>query len=136
MVGTTMAIRFIEIHPADSAEELNTEWVIITNDGKVPFHTRNVGMTVGRRGSAKKYLLGIIEPGFVLQPGDKVRMCTGNPTTEEHGKPPAETAFVRNYFLLRSKTYVKEPGAVLTLTLRGLPISKGEFDPTNPGSVR
>jgi len=31
---------------------------------------------------------------------------------------------------------VKEPGTVLTLMLRGTPISKGEFDPAQPSGVR
>ena len=68
-----MAIRFVEIKASDNPEALNSEWVILANDGKVPFHTRGCGMTVGRRGSAKKSLLGIIDPGFVLAPGQGVK---------------------------------------------------------------
>jgi len=131
-----MAIRLVEIKPADDPEQLNTEWVIITNDGKTAFHTGGVSMTVGHRGSAKKYVLGVITPGFVLKPGDRVRMCTGYPATEEHGEPPAETDDLKNYYLLRRKTYVKEPGTVLTLMLRGMPISKSEYDPSAPLGVR
>jgi len=85
-----MAIRFVEIKAAENTEQLNSEWVILENDGKQPFNTRGCGMTVGRRGSAKKSLLGIIDPGFVLQPGERMRMCTGNPATEKHGPPPPE----------------------------------------------
>ena len=58
-----------------------------------------------RRGSAKKSLLGIIDPGFVLQPGEKMRMCTGNPATQAHGSPPPEDA-VKNYFLFLPKPYL------------------------------
>src|SRR5690242_1896309 len=120
-----MAIRFVEIKPAESTEALNTEWVILENNGKAPFSTRGCGMTVGRRGSAKKSLLGIIDPGFVLQPGQKMRMCTGSPGTEKHGAAPAETDDLKNYFLFLPKAYVN-PGVVLTLVLRGLPVSKAE----------
>lgn len=130
-----MAIRFVEIKAADDAEALNSEWVILENVGKTPFNTRGCGMTVGRRGSAKKSLLGIIDPGFVLQPGEKVRMCTGNPATEKHGPAPAEDNGVKNYFLFLPKTYVKDAGTVLTLVLRGLPVSKAEYDPKQPGAV-
>jgi hypothetical protein len=130
-----MAIRFVEIKAAENAEALNSEWVILENDGKTPFNTRGCGVTVGRRGSSKKSLLGIIDPGFVLQPGDKMRMCTGNPATEKHGAPPAEDA-VKNYFLFLPKTYLDGgAGTVLTLVLRGLPVSKAEFDPAQPGGV-
>lgn len=130
-----MAIRFVEIKPADSADALNTEWVVLENDGKAPFNTRGCGMTVGRRGSNKKSLLGVIDPGFVLQPGAKIRMCTGNPATQAHGAPPPEDD-VKNYFLFLGKPYVGEAGTVLTLVLRGLPVSKAEFDPAAPAGVK
>ena len=128
-----MAIRFVEIKAAESSEALNTEWVILENTGKNPFHTRGCGMTVGRRGSNKKSLLGIIDPGFVLEPGARTRMCTGNPGTEAHGKPPEDDT--KNYFLFLPKAYVTK-GAVLTLVLRGLPVSKAEFDPEAAQGVK
>jgi len=129
-----MAIRFVEIKAAENTEQLNSEWVILENDGKQPFNMRGCGMTVGRRGSAKKSLLGIIDPGFVLQPGERMRMCTGNPATEKHGPPPPDDT-VKNYFLFLPKTYVSGPGTVLTLVLRGLPVSKAEYDPGKPGGL-
>jgi hypothetical protein len=129
-----MSIRFVEIKPAENAELLNSEWVILENTGKMPFSTRGCGMTVGRRGSAKKSLLGIIDPGFVLGPGERIRMCTGNPATAAHGAPPAEDV-VKNYFLFLPRTYVKDAGTVLTLVLRGLAVSKAEYDPAQPGGL-
>jgi hypothetical protein len=131
-----MPIRFVEIKAAENTEQLNSEWVILENDGKQPFSTRGCGMTVGRKGSAKKSLLGIIDPGFVLQPGERMRMCTGNPATEKHGPPPPEEqGGVKNYFLFLPKTYLNGAGTVLTLVLRGLPVSKAEFDPATPNGV-
>ncbi len=130
-----MAIRFVEINASADAEALNSEWVILENAGKNPFNTRGCGMTVGKRGSAKKSLLGIIDPGFILQPGEKMRMCTGNPATQAHGAPPPEDS-VKNYFLFLPRTYLdKGTGTVLTLVLRGLPVAKAEFDPAQPGGL-
>ena len=129
-----MAIRFVEIKASENTETLNAEWVILENDGKAPFNTRGCGMTVGRKGSSKKSLLGIIDPGFVLQPGERVRMCTGNPGTQAHGAAPEDG--VKNYFLFLPKTYLAGgAGTILTLVLRGLPVSKGEFDPSAPNGV-
>ena len=128
-----MAIRFVELHPADSAEALNTEHIVLENDGKSPFNTRGCGMTVGRKGSAKKSGLGVMDPGFLLAPGERVRMCTGDPGTEAHGKPPEDAT--RNYFLFLNKPVLQGPGTVLTLTLRGLPVCKVEYDPAQPGGV-
>jgi hypothetical protein len=135
MLRALMAIRFVEIKASENAETLNAEWVVLENAGKTPFSTRGCGMTVGRRGSAKKSLLGIIDPGFVLQPGERMRMCTGNPATQAHGAPPPEDT-VKNYFLFLPKTYLASgPGTVLTLVLRGLPVSKAEFDPAQPSGI-
>jgi hypothetical protein len=128
-----MAIRFVEIKAAENPEALNTEWVILENDGKTAFNTRGCGMTVGRRGSAKRSLLGIIDPGFVLAPGERMRMLTGNPGTQAHGAAPEDG--VKNYFLFLPRTYVHGAGTVLTLVLRGLPVSKAEFDPAQAGGI-
>jgi hypothetical protein len=85
---------------------------------------------VGRRGSAKKSLLGIIDPGFVLAPGERMRMLTGNPGTQVHGPAPEDD--VPNYHLFLPRTYVGAAGTVLILVLRGLPVSKAEYDPAQP----
>jgi hypothetical protein len=129
-----MAIKFVEVKAAETTEALNTEWVILENAGKAPFSTRGCGMTVGRRGSNKKSLLGIIDPGFVLQPGERMRMCTGNPGTQAHGAAPEDD--VKNYFLFLPKVYVGAAGTVLTLVLRGLPVSKVEYDPAQPRGIK
>lgn len=128
-----MAIRFVEIHAASDGEQLNTEWVVLENDGKLPFNTRGCGMSVGKKGQKRRSELGIIDPGFVLQPGERVRMLTGNPGTKAHGDPPEDG--VKNYFLFLPKTYLAGAGTVLTLTLRGLAVGKAEFDPAAPGGV-
>jgi hypothetical protein len=128
-----MAIHFVEIKASDNSETLNAEWVILENGGKTAFNTRGCGMTVGRRGSAKKSLLGIIDPGFVLGPGERMRMLTGNPGTQAHGPAPEDG--VKNYFLFLPRTYVHGVGTVLTLVLRGLPVAKAEFDPSQPGGI-
>jgi hypothetical protein len=129
-----MAIRFVEIHAATDPEQLNTEWVVVANDGKMPFNTRGCGMTVSRRGQKRRSDLGVIDPGFVLMPGDRMRLVTGNPGTKAHGEPPPEDQ-IKNYFLFLPQVMVKAPGTVLTMTLRGMPVSKAEFDPSKPTGV-
>jgi hypothetical protein len=128
-----MAIRIVEIHPAGDPQHLNTEWVVLENDGKNPFQTRGCGMTVSKRGEKRRSQLGIIDPGFLLAPGEKVRMLTGSPGREAEG-PVIEDA-IKNYYLLLPKLIVQGPGTVLTLTLRGLAVCKAEFDPKAPSGV-
>ena len=129
-----MAIRFVEIKASENPEALNSEWVILENDGKTPFNTRGCGMTVGRRGSAKKSLLGIIDPGFVLVPGQRMRMLTGSPGTQAHGAVPEDAT--PNYHLFLPRAYLAGgAGTVLTLVLRGLPVAKAEFDPAQASGI-
>lgn len=130
-----MAIRFVEIHAATEPELLNTEWVVLWNDGKLPFNTRGCGMSVSRRGKQGKTELGIIDPGFVLKPGDRVRMLTGSPGAKAQGEPPAETDEIKNYYLLLPKPYLRGPGTVLTVTFKGSPVTKAEFDPGQDAGV-
>jgi hypothetical protein len=128
-----MAIRIVEIHPAGDPQHLNTEWVVLENDGKNPFQTRGCGMTVSKRGEKRRSQLGIIDPGFLLAPGDKVRMLSGSPGREAEG--PVIEDEIKNYYLLLPKLILQGPGTVLTLTLRGLAVCKAEFDPTKPSGV-
>ena len=129
-----MAIRIVEIHAATDPELLNTEWVVLENDGKNPFQTRGCGMTVSKRGEKRRSQLGIIDPGFLLGPGEKVRMLTGSPGREAEGPVPEDGT--KNYFLLQPKVILQGPGTVLTVTLRGLAVCKAEFDPASSSGVR
>jgi hypothetical protein len=128
-----MAIRIVEIHPAGDPQHLNTEWVVLENDGKNPFQTRGCGMTVSKRGEKRRSQLGIIDPGFLLAPGEKVRMLTGSPGREAEG-PVIQDGIV-NYFLLLPRTILQGPGTELTLTQRGLAVCKAEFDPNAASGV-
>jgi hypothetical protein len=132
-VRARMAIRIVEIHPAGDPQHLNTEWVVLENDGKNPFQTRGCGMTVSKRGEKRRSQLGIIDPGFLLAPGDKVRMLSGSPGREAEG--PVIEDEIKNYYLLLPKLILQGPGTVLTLTLRGLAVCKAEFDPSKPSGV-
>jgi hypothetical protein len=62
-----------------------------------------------------------------------MRMCTGNPATQAHGTAPEDGT--KNYFLFLPRTYLQGAGTVLTLVLRGLPVSKAEYDPAVPSGV-
>lgn len=129
-----MAIKIIEIHPADEATALNTEWFVIENDGERPFSTRNCAMTVTRKGQKKRQELGVIDPGFSLAPGSRVRVHTGTPGRKEHGELPKDD--VQIYHLFLNDSILRGEGSVLTMTLRGLPVTKVTFDPAAENGVR
>ena len=128
-----MAIRIVEIHPADEDGALNTEWFVLLNDGQRPFMTRNCTLTVSMKGKKKRTQLGTIDPGFTLSPGGKVRVITGNPGRKAHGKAPEDD--LENYNLFLNESVLRGTGTVLTLALRSLPITKATYDPSAEGGV-
>ncbi len=129
-----MAIRFIEIHAAEDAEKLNTEWFVLENPGEKPFNTRNCVLSVRRKGQKKKRNLGTIDPGFVLAPGEKMRVLTGNPGRKAHGEAPKDDT--PNYNLFLGEPVLAVPGLELTLSLRTLPVCRATHDPESSTGVK
>jgi hypothetical protein len=128
-----MAIRIVQIHAADDAAKLNTEWFVVENTGDKPFSTKNCALGVAK-GGARAKALGTIAPGFVVNPGDKMRVITGNPGRKAHGEPPVDE--VPNYHLFLADQVLRGPGTVLTLSLRTLEVARASFDPETASGVK
>ena len=128
-----MALRIVEIHKANSPKELNTEWFVVENQGDKPFSTRNCVLSTSRPGSKKRTDLGTIDPGFVLAPGDKVRVLTGKAGRKVHGKPPSGD--IPNYNLFLNEPALRGPGTALVLSLRSRVMASATFDPEATSGV-
>lgn len=130
-----MAIRIIEIHPAEPPEILNREWFVLENQGETSFSMRGCTLSVARKGSPKKKPLGTIDPGVVIGPGEKVRVITGHPGRKAHGEMP-EAGDYKQYNLLLNESVLRGPGSTLTLALRSLPVTKATYEPEAAGGVK
>ncbi len=119
-----MAIRISEIHPAESPKALNTEWFIIENIGDKPFSTKNCVISVSPPNSKKRTDLVTLDPGFLLSPGEKVRVVTGNPGRKAHGAPPKDD--IRGYNLFLNSSALRGAGSTITFSLRSLMLAKGQ----------
>jgi hypothetical protein len=119
-----------EIHAASSdktAEKgLNDEWIIVVNSGDKAFSTAGCSVLVGR-GKGRLRQIGTLDPGFTLQPGESVRIVTGNPGKKAHGAPP--TGEPRNYHLFLAEPILAGPGTVVALALKQHEVARGTFDP-------
>jgi hypothetical protein len=129
-----MALRIVEIHPADGPELLNSEWFVVENGGELPFNTRNCTLVVHKKGAGKKSELGTMDPGFVLAPGERVRVVTGHPGKKAHGEMPEGEP--RSYNLFLGAPVLRGAGTVLTLALRSRALVSAEHDPAAPGGVK
>jgi hypothetical protein len=127
-----MTLRIVEIHPAGSPERLNDEWFVVENVGDRPFSTRNCALVTSLKGGARRSV-GTIDPGFVLAPGERVRVVTGHPGRKAHGELPAGEP--RAYSLFLGDPVLRGADTVLALTLRSREIVSARHDPTSPAGV-
>jgi hypothetical protein len=127
---TTLAVR--EIHAAGRGGPLNQEWFVVENVSDKPFNTAGCAVGVGK-GTGRLKILGTVDPGFVIAPGERVRVVTGNPGKKAHGKPPEDGT--KNYHLFSAEPLIVGPGTVIALVLRQLDVARGTFDPAAPGGV-
>jgi hypothetical protein len=129
----TMLLEITEIHPAESAKLLNTEWFVVHNVSDKPFSTRGCTLIRTRKNSKKSTALGTMDPGFSLAPGESVRVVTGNPGRKAHGKPPEDD--IKTYNLFLGGPILKGSGTVLLLKLRSNEVARVEFDPSADKNV-
>src|SRR5664279_2227498 len=98
-----MALIFREAHAAPDKKRINEEYFVLENRGATTVSTARLQVVSTRaprtgqkpqRGS----ILGVIDPGFTLQPGEKILVATGVPGKKSHGEPPAREG-MRTYHL-------------------------------------
>jgi hypothetical protein len=127
-----MAIQIVKINPAKDKTSLNTEWFVIENTGDKPFSTKNCALGTAHGGQRAKPI-GTLDPGFVLNPGDKYRVVTGRPGKKVHGKPPEDK--IPNYHLFLGDLVLKGAGTVVSLSLRTMEIARATFDPKSKTGI-
>jgi len=129
-----MALVFREMHPASSPELLNDEWFILENVGESPITTRGCVMTRGRSKS-RGAIMGTLDPGFGLKPGERIRLVSGIASKKGHGEPPAETDTLKNYHLFLKGPVLEGPGTVLRIVLKQIEFATATYAPAAPGGV-
>ena len=63
-----MALIFREAHAAPDKKQINEEWFVLENAGATSVNTGGLQVIAGRKGK-RGSVLGVIDPGFMLQPG-------------------------------------------------------------------
>ena len=126
-----------EIHASGTKGALNNEWFVVENAADKPFSTAGCTVSVGR-GKGRLRGVGALDPGFTIQPGEKVRVVTGNPGKKAHGTPPAPTGAAgepKNYHLFLAEPLLAGPGTVVALALKQHEIARATFEPTGADGV-
>jgi hypothetical protein len=135
-----MRIVIREIHAARAPGELNDEWFVIENAGDRAFSTAGCTVAVARgtgpgKGGGKLRALGTLDPGFLIQPGERVRLITGNPAKKAHGKAAPRENGERDYHLFLGGPILQGAGTVVAMALHQHEVARAVFDPASEAGV-
>ena len=121
-----MPLQFEEIHAAPDAKKINEEWFVLTNTGGTAVSTAGLSVIVNRPGK-RGSVLGQIDPGFLLQPGEKILVVTGMPGKKSQGEPPTREG-LRVYHLLQRESLLRGNGTTIRFALNQMDVAKVVYD--------
>ena len=134
-----MGLMFREAHAAPEKKLINEEYFILENDGAVSISTAHLQVISGRipapgQRAQRGSVLGVIDPGFMLQPGEKILVVSGVPGKKSHGEPPAREG-LRTYHLFQKAALLSGPGTIIKLVMNQVEVSRLVYDPKAPNGV-
>jgi hypothetical protein len=121
-----MPLVFEEVHAASDPKKVNEEWFMLANRSASPVSTRGLAVVVSRPGK-RGSVMGHIDPGFMLQPGEKIIIFSGIPGKKAQGEPP-EREGLRTYPLMQREVLLKGSGTVVRFVLNQVDVAKVTFD--------
>ena len=107
-----------ELHSASSSSALNDEWVTLENTGPNQINTAGCAVSVSRKGQKNGRVLGVLDPGFILKPGERARIICGSPAKKDQGTPPAEEEGLRNYHLFLKEPFLQKDDLTVRVLLK------------------
>ena len=128
-----MPLQFREAHATADTKRLNEEWFVLENAGATSVSTAGLQVIAARKGK-RGSVLGVIDPGFMLQPGEKILVVSGVPGKKSHGEPPAREG-MRTYHLFQRDRLLQGDGTVLKLAMNQLEVARLVYDKSAPGCV-
>src|SRR4029450_13480681 len=108
-----MPLLLREAHATADKKQLNGEWFVLENAGASSVSTAGLQVISGRKGK-RGLVVGVIDPGFMLQPGEKILVVSGIPGKKSHGDPPARGG-MRTYHLVQKQPLVEGDGIHIKL---------------------
>src|SRR5262245_7699280 len=128
-----MPLVFEEVHAAPDAKQINQEWFVLTNAGPTPISTAGFSVVVSRPGK-RGSVLGQIDPGFLLQPGEKILIVSGVPGKKSQGEPPKRDG-MRVYHLFLREGLLRGDGTTIRFALNQVDVARVTYDKAKPTGV-
>jgi hypothetical protein len=129
-----MPLVFEEAHAAPDKKKVNEEYFVLSNQGATAVSTAGLHVIVGRPGK-RGSVMGQIDPGFVLQPGEKILILSGIPGKQAQGTPPTREG-VRTYYLFQREGLLKGSGTILRFAMNQVDVARVVYDREAPSGVR
>jgi hypothetical protein len=129
-----MPLVFEEAHAAPDKKKVNEEYFVLANQGATAVSTAGLHVIVGRPGK-RGSVMGQIDPGFVLQPGEKILILSGIPGKIAQGTPPAREG-MRTYYLFQREGLLKGNGTILRFAMNQVDVARVVYDRESPSGVR
>jgi hypothetical protein len=123
-----------ELHPSSKPELLNEEWLVVENTGPNPWNAHGCALTLSRNPNERPHPIGTLDPGFILQPNEQIRLVTGSPSKKAQGAPPDDKK-VKNYHLFLREPMLARPGVILRVALKQAELARAVFAPTEKNGI-
>jgi hypothetical protein len=131
-----MQVTIRMLHPKEQPEALNQEWIVLENTGGTVFRSHGCSLEVARSRGGRGHRLGTtIDPGFLLRPGERIRMVTGTPGRKIDGPPPSEEEIKNYHLFLKAPVLADGRGTVVRLVLNQVELCHATFDPDAPSGI-
>jgi len=128
-----VALVFREAHAAPDKKKINEEYFILENTGGTAVSTARLQVIASLKGK-RGNVLGMIDPGFTLQPGEKILVVSGFPGKKSHGEVPARDG-LRVYHLLQREGLLRGTGTIIRLAMNQIEVARLEYDAAAPNGV-
>ena len=128
-----MPLIFEEVHAAPDKKKVNEEYFVLTNTGASAVSTAGLHVIVSRQGK-RGSVRGQIDPGFVLQPGEKILILSGIPGKQAQGEPIVREG-LRTYYLFQREGLLLGSGTTLRFALNQIDVARVTYQKDAPHGV-
>jgi len=128
-----MPLVFEEVHAAPDKKKVNEEYFVLANQGASAVSTAGLQVIVSRPGK-RGSVMGQIDPGFVLQPGEKILILSGIPGKQAQGEPPVREG-MRSYYLFQREGLLKGRGTTVRFAINQVDVARVTYDGSTANGI-
>ena len=128
-----MPLVFEEVHAAPDKKKVNEEYFVLANQGASAVSTAGLQVIVSRPGK-RGSVMGQIDPGFVLQPGEKILILSGIPGKQAQGEPPVREG-MRTYYLFQREGLLKGNGTTVRFAINQVDVARVTYDRNSASGI-